>query len=567
MRAKLKAGVVALLAGVLFGCASEQKEADLIIHGGSIYSGIDQYEVVDALAVQGGRIVALGEWSDIRDYQGTNTEVIALTDTQTLYPGFIEGHGHLAGLGSALKTLDLSSVKSFAELCAAVAKAAENTPEGEWIIGWGWHQSKWSDDESSFVGGFPTHHQLSQMVPNHPVYLMHASGHASLVNAKGMALTNITSETQYSGDGQVIKNESGAPTGALNENAMYLASGVAMPETVETAKADIKRAVTHAHQYGVTGFHDAGTLGHELKALEELAQSGTLRLRVYSMLSSSQPELVAAWLNKEPLIDAYNGFLTVRSIKIHGDGALGSRGAWLHEEYSDHPGHFGMPTYPMDGVELLAQQSLNAGYQLNVHAIGDRTNTEVLDRFAKVLASSEIKDHRFRIEHAQHLTTEDIQRFAKLGVIPSMQAIHMSSDRPWAIDRLGKERIESGAYMWSNLLDTGVLIINGTDVPIEPISPIANFYASVTRKTLAGMPEGGYEPAQKMTREEALKSLTYAPAFGAFQESDRGFIAKGALADFVILDRDILSVDESEILSTAVVATMIDGKIVYEASL
>jgi len=567
MRVKRSASVVALLLGTLFGCVSDKQEADLIIQGGSIYSGVDRYEIVEALAVYDGRVIALGEIDELDGYRGSDTQVITLSGSQAVYPGFIEGHGHLAGLGSALKTLDLSAVESFAELCAEVAKAAENQPEGEWIIGWGWHQSKWSDDESSFVQGFPSHQLLSQAVPNHPVYLMHASGHASMVNANAMNLTSITEATEYSGDGQVIKDSSGAPTGVLNENAMYLVSGVAMPETVETAKVDIRRAVAHAHQYGVTGFHDAGTLAHELQALETLAQNSDLGLRVYSMLSSSQPELLEQWLDKAPLIDAYDNFLTVRSIKIHGDGALGSRGAWLHEEYSDQPGHFGMPTYPMDGVEILAKQSLEAGYQLNVHAIGDRTNTEVLDRFAKVLAEHGTTDHRFRIEHAQHLTTQDIQRFAKLGVIPSMQAIHMSSDRPWAIDRLGKARIESGAYMWSDLLDTGVMIINGTDVPIEPISPIANFYASITRRTLAGLPEGGYEPQQKMTREEALKSLTYAPAFGAFQEADRGFIGVGALADFVILDRDILNVAEDEVLETSVVATIIDGRIVYEASL
>ena len=548
------------------GCDAAPKPADTVVFGGPIHTVDDSQPLVEALAAQDGKVLDVGSWEEIEALIGPSTEVINLNG-RAMYPGFVEGHGHLAGLGKALVTVDLSSASSYEETIARVAAAAEQQPEGSWVMGWGWHQSKWSNDESEYVGGFPTHEALSAAVPNHPVDLRHASGHATLVNQLAMELAGIDRETEYGVGGEVVKNDSGEPTGVLNENATYLVDSFTASSTAEQAREDIVRAAEHALANGITSFHDAGTLQHELEAMMMLGDKARLPIRVYSMLSSSQPELVQSWLQREPVVGLYNNHLTVRSIKIHADGALGSRGAWLLQAYSDAPDVFGMPTYPMEGVESLALAGLERGYQVNVHAIGDRTNQETLDRFERALRQFPDTDHRFRIEHAQHLHPDDIKRFAALGVIPSMQAIHMSSDRPWAIDRLGIERIESGAYMWSDLIDSGAIIVNGTDVPIEPINPIANFYAAVTRQTLAGQPDGGYEAAQKMTRDEALKSITFWPAVGAFEENYKGRLSEGYLFDAVILSSDIMTVDSSELLQIDVEQTIVAGQTRYQRSL
>jgi predicted amidohydrolase YtcJ len=286
---------------------------------------------------------------------------------------------------------------------------------------------------------------------------------------------------------------------------------------------------------------------------------------MYAMLTGWDKELLNEWYEKGPEIDSAHLF-TIRSIKLNCDGALGSRGAWLLKEYTDQPGHFGHETLPMSFVSTTSTKGLENGFQVCSHAIGDRANQEILDRYEKAMNENPEKttDHRFRIEHAQHLHPDDIPRFAELGVIPAMQAVHMSSDRPWAIDRLGEKRIKEGAYMWQALLQSGVPIVNGTDVPVEPIDPLASFYASVSRKTLEGTPEGGYEPEQKMTREQALKSYTLDAAFGAFEEDIKGSIEVGKLADFTIFDKDIMSIPENEILETAVSITIFDGRVVYE---
>jgi hypothetical protein len=263
-------------------------------------------------------------------------------------------------------------------------------------------------------------------------------------------------------------------------------------------------------------------------------------------------------------VDSTN-WLTIRSIKLNCDGALGSRGAWLLEPYSDRPGFYGMATLSMDTVLATARAALKSGFQVCSHAIGDRANREILDRYEMAFKENpEVRDHRFRIEHAQHLHPADIPRFRQLGVIPAMQAIHMSSDRPWAIERLGEKRIKEGAYMWQSLLKTGAVIVNGTDAPVEPLNPIPSFYASVTRKTLKGQPEGGYEPDEKMTRQQALRSYTLDAAYGAFEEKIKGSIEKGKLADFTVFTTDIMTVPEGELLQTEVAMTIVGGKVVFK---
>ena len=295
-------------------------------------------------------------------------------------------------------------------------------------------------------------------------------------------------------------------------------------------------------------------------------KEGKMKTRLYVMLWGSDEELLDSWLAKGPEIGYGDSLLTVRSIKLHMDGALGSRGAWLLEPYTDRPDHEGMATLPPSLIYDVSQKALKNGFQVCSHAIGDRMNREVLDNYEKAFGENPegATDHRFRIEHAQHLHPDDIPRFGELGVIAAMQAIHMSSDRPWAIDRLGEKRIKEGAYMWQSLLQSGAKIANGTDAPVEPLNPFASFYASISRKTLGGTPEGGFEPKEKMTRKQALRSYTLDVAYAAFEEDMIGSIEVGKLADIAVLSKDIMQIDESEILDTEVAYTIMDGKIEYQ---
>ena len=365
--------------------------------------------------------------------------------------------------------------------------------------------------------------------------------------------------------GEVIRDKAGSPTGVFNERAQLLITKN-IPEMNDSqyAKA-FELAVEACHRNGITSFHDAGIGRENIELYQDMKAAGKLNVRMYAMLTGWDKELLEEWYQSGPYVDPDHR-LTLRSIKLNCDGALGSRGAWLLEEYSDRPGHFGHETLPMEFVRETAITGLANGFQVCAHAIGDRANREILDRYEIALKGNPDKanDHRFRIEHAQHLHPEDIPRFSELGVIPAMQAIHLSSDRPWAIDRLGEKRIVEGAYMWQTLLKSGVPIVNGTDVPVEPINPIASFYASVSRRTLKGIPDGGFEPAQKMTREQALRSYTLDAAYGAFEEEFKGAIKAGYLADFTVYSQDIMTIEEDLLLQTEIAMTIFNGEVVYK---
>lgn len=555
---------VLLLVSACSADKPERQYADMAFTNAVVYTVEGPSTTAEALASRAGRIVYVGSSEGLASWIGPNTRVIDLAG-KTVTPGFIESHAHLRGLGHSLQILQLASLNNYEAMVALVAAAVESTPKGEWILGRGWHQSKWDRVPSPQVKGFQTHHALSAVSPDNPVMLGHASGHAVFVNAKAMELAGITADTVFSGDGEIIKDEHGEPTGILNENAAYLVQKLVADLTMEQRKKQIERGMEESLRWGITSFHDAGVTSGDIEAMQALGREGRLTVRLYPMLSSADPALIEAFMQSGPMISAFDDYLTVRSIKVHADGALGSRGAWLHEDYLDRPGHRGMPTYPMDGVLQLAQRSLERGFQLNVHAIGDRTNTEVLDRFQAALDANPVSDHRFRIEHAQHLRESDIPRFAELGVIAAMQAIHMGSDRPWAIKRLGKERIEAGAYVWQKLLQSGARVINGTDAPVEPISPLASFYASVSRKTLAGEPDGGYEASQRMSRAQALRSYTLDAAFGEFGESVKGSLEVGKYTDLTVFDRDIMTIPENEILSAKIAMTVVGGVVRYQA--
>jgi predicted amidohydrolase YtcJ len=346
---------------------------------------------------------------------------------------------------------------------------------------------------------------------------------------------------------------------------MDLIKKVIPPNSPERDRQALSLAFDACLRNGITSFHDAGATRNQLELYHTSKEEGNLRVRLYVMITGWDRDLVYDWMAQGPEIDS-TGWLTVRAVKLYSDGALGSRGAWMLEPYTDRPGFYGMPTLSMDTVYKTAVEGLKHGFQICTHAIGDRANREVLDRYAMAFeAYPDIaKNHRFRIEHAQHLDPGDIPRFAELGVIPAMQAIHMSSDRPWAIDRLGAKRIREGTYVWQSILATGAKIINGTDAPVEPVSPVASFYAAITRKTLQGEPEGGYEPEQKMTRDQALWSYTIDAAYGAFEEGIKGSLEPGKRADFTIFSADLMTIPEEDVLKTSVAMVFVDGKLVYQ---
>ncbi|MDO8966142.1 amidohydrolase [Algoriphagus sp.] len=556
------------LAIFAWACKSgPENPADKVFVNGIIYTVDEANPKAQAVAVKDGLILAVGSTEEIQAYVGESTEVIDLQG-KTMTPGLIESHAHLMGIGYNKLEIDLMYVKTYDELIEKIAEAAAKAQPGDWITGRGWHQDKWLQMPDKTVKGFQTHDALSAVTPNNPVYLAHASGHASFVNKKAMELAGITplrseKPTQEVEGGEVLRDELGNPTGVLVERASSLVSKLIPKETPERAEEALTLALKELAEKGITSFHDAGSGQDLIDLLQKFKTEGKLTARQYVMLTGRQPELLEAWYKKGPMIDP-DHFVTVRSIKLNCDGALGPWGAWLLEDYSDKPGHRGHETLPMSVVTEVSEKALPLGFQVCAHAIGDRANQEILDRFEAALAKNpEAKDHRFRIEHAQHLHPDDIPRFGQLGVIAAMQAIHLSSDRPWAIDRLGEKRIIDGAYVWQTLMQTGAVVTNGTDAPVEPVDPIPSFFASVARKTLQGLPEGGYEAEQKMTRQQALKSYTLDGAFAEFEEDFKGSIEVGKAADFTVFDKDIMEIPENEILNAKVEMTVVGGKVVF----
>ena len=560
--------LLAILGISLFSCKSgPDNPADQVFINGTVYTVDEANPKVEAVAVKDGMILAVGTSAEIQAYVGEATEVIDLKG-KTMTPGLIESHAHLMGIGYNKLERDLMYVKTYDELVAKVAEAAAKAKPGDWITGRGWHQDKWIEMPKETVQGFPTHRDLSAVTPDNPVYLAHASGHASFVNEKAMELAGISNlkgerPKQVEG-GEILVDELGNPTGILAERASGLVSRLIPAETPERAAEALTLALKELNEKGITSFHDAGAPQSTIDLIQKFKEEGKLTVRQYVMLTGTQPALLEDWYERGPMIDTTDHLLTVRSIKLNCDGALGSRGAWLLEDYSDRPGHRGHETLPMSVVSEVSEKAIPAGFQVCSHAIGDRANQEILDRYEAAFGKyPDSKNLRFRIEHAQHIHPDDIPRFGELGVIAAMQAIHLSSDRPWAIDRLGEKRIIDGAYVWQSLIKTGAIVTNGTDAPVEPVDPIPSFYASVSRKTLQGLPEGGYEGDQKMTREQALKSYTLDGAFAEFEEDFKGSIVVGKAADFTVFDKDIMTIPEDEILQAKVQMTVVAGKIVY----
>lgn len=605
----MTAARLAILAAALL-LAACSAPADMVLTGGRVYTLDARNPVAEAVAIRDGYILAVGSDAEMEDYIESGTEVVALGG-RVAVPGFADSHLHLVGLGETLRDVDVTGTGSYDEVVRRAADRAGQAPAGTWIVGRGWDQNDWSDTS------FPHHSRLSDAVPGHPVVLERIDGHALLANAEAMRLAGVDASTTAPEGGTILRDGAGEPTGVFIDNAMSLVSRAAPSSTDAGIRDAVRRATALLHSRGVTAVHDAGIDERTLDVYVDMADAGEFALRNHVMVTpdgfrrdtaGDEDAQRARWLTPMSNLGGH-GLIDKRAIKLVADGALGSRGAALLEEYSDDPGNLGLDVVPPEEVTDLAAEALRRGMQLCVHAIGDRANRAVLDAFEQALREvppkrrgmesfasgkrdrhtpygrrwrvqdelyglsnpdSDRRDllgpiperHRFRIEHAQLVHPSDVERFADLGVIPSMQAQHQTSDMPWAGERLGSHRTPA-AYAWRSLLDTGVIVAGGSDAPVEDPDPLVDFHAAVTRSDRSGMPRGGWHPEQAMTREEALKHVTLWPAIASHNELRMGRIAPAMVADIAVLSGDPLDVPEAALLDLRVDLTIFDGEIVY----
>jgi predicted amidohydrolase YtcJ len=544
--------IVAVAAGVSTASYGEDV-ADLILRHGVFYPVQPPGRVEGSLAVRGGRIVYLGADAGADRLRGPETRVIDLAG-RAVTPGLIDAHSHLVGLGEALQQVDLVGTASYEEVVRKVREAASKMPAGAWVRGRGWDQNDWSDKR------FPTHEALSAAVPDHPVWLTRVDGHAALVNAAAMKVLGIDAATKDPSGGRFLRDAAGRPTGVLVDNAMDVVADRVPAATVEDTERALRLAARHCVERGLTAVTDMGIGDTAYRAYSALRKSGELPLRAAVFLTDDD-RLLAQWFKRGPEIDP-DARLTVRGVKMYIDGALGSRGAALVEPYSDDPGNLGLLVSTGDHLEDVARRALAAGFQVGIHAIGDRGGLVALDAMERALGGPR-PEARFRLEHSQVLRLEDIQRMSRLGIIASMQPTHATSDMPWAGDRVGERRL-AGAYAWRKVLNAGGRLALGSDFPVESADPRLGLYAAVTRQDLQGNPPGGWMPGERLTREEALRGFTLDAAWSLFLEKEVGSLEVGKRADLVVFARDPMTVPEREIPKAEIDYTLVDGKVVYE---
>jgi predicted amidohydrolase YtcJ len=518
----------------------------LIVRAARIYTVDPARPTARMLAVRDGKILAVGD--DLAAYAGPRTRRIEVPDA-IVVPGFIDSHAHMEALGELLETFDFRHARTPEEIIEAIRKEAARRPRGEWIQGRNWDQTNWG-------GRFPDAAELSRAVPDHPVYLTRVDGHAAWVNRKALELAGITAATPDPPGGKILRDASGQPTGILIDRAQSLVAAKIPPPGPEVLRRRLARAARECARLGLTTVHDAGVSADVLAAYRDLIARDELPIRIYAMIGG-EGKLWREYLERGPEIGER---LTVRSIKLMADGAMGSRGAAFFEPYNDDPGNTGLLMLRREDIERVARQAVERGFQVNTHAIGDRANRIVLEAYAAVLGGR--NDRRFRIEHAQVVAPDDFEKFARYSIIASMQPTHATSDMRWAEARIGPERVK-GAYAWRRFLALGVPIASGSDFPVEDPNPLWGFYAAITRQDHHGQPPGGWFPEQRMTRQEALESWTIRGAYAAFEEKVKGSLTPGKMADFVILSRDIMSVPPAEILKTRVLMTVVAGRIVH----
>ena len=568
---------------LVLGCSQESQQqgnidtkqqqetvaADVVIMGGKIATVDPNLGNVEALAINGYQITAVGSNEEISSLIGSETKIVELNGRFAM-PGFIEGHGHYLSLGRSKQILDLNDVKNWNEIVSMVAVAVDKANPGDWIFGRGWHQDKWDSLPDAAVDGVPINDTLNEVSAENPVILGHASGHAAFWNDIALEIAGVTDETPNPEGGTIVRTSDGKATGLMRETAQRLINqarreydGRLTPEQEESLNRErAQLAADEALKYGVTSFHDAGASFETIDFFKQLEDEGKLDIRLYAMVRRISNEMMEKALPQYKMLPEGNDFLTVRSIKRQIDGALGAHGAWLLEPYEDLPETSGLVLEKIEDIERTAEIAVRHGFQVNTHAIGDRANQETLDIYERTWNRLDVdgKQLRWRIEHAQHIDPLDVPRFGELGVIASIQAVHGTSDGPWIPSRLGDERAEATSQPWRDLFNTNAIVTNGTDVPVERINPIASYYSSVSRTMNNGIK---FYPKHVMTREEALQSYTINNAFAAFEEDIKGSLTPGKYADIVILSQDLLTVNEDKIPGITVDITIVGGKIKY----
>lgn len=526
----------------------------VVFTGGAIYTGVEAAPLAEAVAVADGEILAVGTRDIVIAGAGDNVEIVDLKGA-TLFPGFTDAHAHMLGVGMRELTLNLEDVASIDELVSIVAANVQHTGEGETIVGRGWIETGWPE------GRMPTRDDLDPVSPDNPVLLTRADGHALVANSAALEASGVNNDTPDPAGGRIERDETGRATGILIDAAMRLVSGLVAAPTEERKRTAFEKASSVYAAYGWTGMHNMSVDPANLDIMETLSDEGALHIRVYNSIDQSGLDALAESGSRQN----GNGQVVTRAMKLYVDGALGSRGAALSEPYSDRPDTSGLLLMEEQEATALLDRAIEAGVQVNTHAIGDRGNKLVLDWYEDALARHPGKDDlRWRIEHAQILHVEDIPRFAELGVIASMQPSHAIGDLFFAPDRLGPDRLD-GAYAWRALIDAGAMIAAGSDAPVERGDPLIEFYAAVARRGLDGTQTEEWRPGQAVTREEALKMFTLWPAYASFQEHALGTIEPGKRADFTAFSKDLMTIPEAEILSAKPVMTVVDGEIVFRA--
>ena len=527
----------------------------MILTNGIIYTMDEEDPRCAAIAIKGDRIHFVGSEAEVERFRDQATRVIDLRG-KTVIPGLIDAHAHFFSLGKKLQKLDLVGTTSREKIRQMVLKEGQKVGPDRWIYGRGWDQNDWDAKE------FPTWQDLFGTERN-PVYLSRIAGHSYWVNKTALELAEITQDTPDPEGGRIVRDGKGEPTGILIDKAKLLIDNIVPDPTHEELVERALLAQEECIRFGLTGIGDAGIDSAEIEAYNDLGRTGKLKIRIYAMYDTDEVAL-EDYYPSGPQRGLFNNHLTLRTVKLFADGALGSRGAALLEPYSDDPGNRGLITADTEEICGVCKEALEHGFQVCTHAIGDRANRLVLEAYERALKGNPVTDHRFRIEHAQIVSLEDIPRFARLGVLPSMQPTHATSDMYWAEDRVGPERIK-GAYAWRLFLDAGMRIPFGSDFPVESPNPLWGVYAAVTREDHEGWPEGGWYPEQRLTVYEAVKGFTLDAAYGAFEEDIKGSLKIGKLADFVVLSKDIFEIPPKEILNTEVLMTIIGGEVVYEA--
>ena len=543
---------------VLAGCArSTTGDASLVIVNARVYTVDADKPEVQALAIRGDRLAVVGTNDEALALRGTQTQVVD-AGGRAVIPGLHDAHGHVLGLGQSLQQVELRGTTSAQAVVDAVRARAQNLPAGHWVVGRGWDQNDWPGS------AWPTAAQLDAAVPDHPVYLSRVDGHAAWVNSAAMRAAALTGQVADPDGGRVLRTPDGSPSGVLVDTAMGLVARHIPPADRDTRRAQLRLADDMAARLGLTMVHDAGVAWDDAVMYREVADAGDLKTRLYVML---RPPKDGETLPL-PIIGHAANILNVRAVKLVADGALGSRGAALHEPYTDEPGTRGLLVTPPDRLHAQALASVKAGYQPCIHAIGDRANTAVLDLFEQL--QREVPGSRalrMRNEHAQILRASDIRRFAALDVIASVQATHATSDMPWVAERIGEQRTREGAYMWQALRRSGARLANGSDFPVEEPNPMLGFYASITRQDREGQPPDGWLPDQRLTRAEALHSFTAGAAYAAHLENDLGTLRAGMLADVLVLSDDIMQVPARQVLSARPLITIRGGRVTFRDGL